>query len=132
MDIQVNKFYQNLGKLFYAVAASDSVVRKDEFEALKKVVNTHWLSLEGEVDEFGGEAPYQIEIVFDFLNASKFEEHAHDFVKDFEVFKSTNQELFSAKVDRTIWRTCISIAEAFYGKNQKEKEILAKIKTILL
>jgi len=132
MDIQVNKFYQNLGKLFYAVAASDSVVRKDEFEALKKVVSTHWLSVDDVKDEFGEEAPYQIEIVFDFLHASKFEDHAHDFVKDFGEFKSANQELFSAKVDRTIWRTCISIADAFYGKNQKEKEILAVIKTILL
>ena len=90
------------------------------------------MSLGDEVDEFGGEAPYQIEIVFDFLHASKFEEHANDFVKDFGEFKSANQELFPAKVDRTIWRTCISIADAFYGKNQQEKEILAKIKTILL
>ncbi len=132
MDIQVNKFYQNLGKLFYAVAASDAVVRKDEYEALKKVVSSHWLSLDDVTDEFGGDASYQIEIVFDFLYASKFEDHALDFVKDFEEFKTTNQELFSAKVDRTIWRTCISIADAFYGKNQKEKEILAMIKTVLL
>lgn len=132
MDIQVNKFYQNLGKLFYAVAACDSVVRQEEFEALKKVVTTHWLSLDDVTDEFGNDASFQIEIVFDFLNASKFEDHAIDFVNDFGEFKNDNQELFSDKVDRIIWRTCISIAEAFYGKNLQEKEVLSKVKTILL
>jgi len=31
------KFYQRLGELFYAIAATDKVVRKDEFAALKKL-----------------------------------------------------------------------------------------------
>jgi hypothetical protein len=132
MDLVGNKFYQNLGKLFFAVAACDNVVRDEEFASLKKTVTNHWLEIDNTEDEFGNDAVYQIEIVFDFLHASAFEDHANDFVEDFATFKSQNEELFPPKVERIIWRTCVAIADAFYGRNSAEKEILAKIKKLLL
>lgn len=132
MDLVGNKFYQNLGKLFFAVAACDKVVRDEEFASLKKTVTNHWMEIDDTEDEFGNDAAYQIEIVFDFLHASAFEDHADDFVNDFAEFKSENEELFTPKVERIIWRTCVAIADAFYGRNSAEKEILAKIKSLLL
>ena len=42
-----NLFYQNLGKLFYAIAAADKVVREEEVNILKQIVNTDWLFLDG-------------------------------------------------------------------------------------
>lgn len=132
MDIIGNKFYQNLGKLFFAVAASDNVVREEEFKALKKVVTNHWMSVDEIEDEFHEDASFQIEIVFDFLHANGYEDHANDFLADFKAFKSENEEMFPPNVERIIWRTCIAIADAFYGKNKSEKEMLAKIKAILL
>ena len=132
MDLIGNKFYQNLGKLFFAVAACDSVIRDEEFLSLKKTVTNHWMEVDNTQDEFGNDAVYQIEIVFDFLHASAFEDHANDFVDDFANFKKENEKLFPPKVERTIWRTCVAIADAFYGRNSAEKEILAKIKNMLL
>ena len=94
MDLVGNKFYQNLGKLFFAVAACDNVVRDEEFASLKKTVTNHWMEIDDTEDEFGNDAVYQIEIVFDFLHASAFEDHANDFVDDFEllqlVYANTN------------------------------------------
>jgi hypothetical protein len=132
MDLIGNKFYQNLGKLFFAVAACDKVVREEEFTSLKKTVTNHWMEVDKTEDEFGNDAAYQIEIVFDFLHASAFEDHAADFVEDFASFKKENEELFPPKVERIIWRTCVAIADAFYGRNSLEKEILARIKKLLL
>ena len=36
------QFYQNLGKLFYAIVAIDNSVRDEEFNTLKKLVKTNW------------------------------------------------------------------------------------------
>ena len=40
----VHKFYQNLGKLFYAIAAIDNNVRDEELVKLKEVVKEEWLT----------------------------------------------------------------------------------------
>lgn len=132
MDLVTNKFYQNLGKLFYAVAACDKVVRDEEFESLKNVVSNHWLEVDDVKDEFGTDASYQIEIVFDVINSNSDQYDVDEFLHDFQSFKKNNEKLFSSKVERIIWRTCVSITDAFYGRNNAEKEILTKIKKILL
>ena len=62
------KVYQNLGKLFYAIAAADNEVRKVEFDKLKELVRKHWLELDPIEDIYSTDAAYQIEIVFDWLN----------------------------------------------------------------
>ncbi len=59
------QFYQKLGKLFYAIAASDQVVRKVEHDKLKEIIKTEWLSVDDYEDDFHTDAAYQIEIVFD-------------------------------------------------------------------
>ncbi|AOW19540.1 tellurite resistance TerB family protein [Urechidicola croceus] len=127
-----NQFYQNLGKIFYAVAASDKVVRDEEFQTLKEVIKSHWMDIDNIEDEFGMDSALQIEIVFDWFNANENELHADDCFNDFKDFKKEHESIFTPKVERTIWRTCIAIADAFYGKNKAEKEMLAKIKEILL
>ena len=40
MTKQLNiRFYQNVAKLFYAIAAADKVVRDEEHDKLKNIVN---------------------------------------------------------------------------------------------
>lgn len=62
-----NELYQNLGKLFYAVAIADKSIRPIEVEKMKEDVRKYWLTVDGVEDEFGTDAAYQIEIVFDWL-----------------------------------------------------------------
>jgi len=38
------EFYQNLGKLFYAISSSDKVVRPEEYTKLKDIVKKDWIS----------------------------------------------------------------------------------------
>jgi len=130
METSSNHMYQNLGKLFYAVSASDNVVRAEEFDALHKVVINHWIDIDDVEDDFGSDAAYQIEIVFEWLKEQELD--AETCFNDFAYFKSQHESLFNAKVDRTIWRTVIAIADSFHGKNKAEKEMLAKIKVLLM
>src|SRR5690606_35794866 len=45
-------FYQKMGELFYAIAAADKVVRKTEYDALKKIVTEEWKNLDEYEDSF--------------------------------------------------------------------------------
>ena len=61
-------FYQKIGELFYAVAASDKVVRKVEYQALTELVETEWKSMDDYEDQFKTDAAYQIAIVFEWFD----------------------------------------------------------------
>lgn len=129
METSSNHLYQNLGKLFYAVAASDKVVRDEEFNVLIDLVATHWKDLDDVEDDFGTDAAFQIEIVFEWLKEQELD--AASCFQQFKDFKAEHSSLFTAKVNRIIWRTVLTIADAFYGTNKDEQAMLDKIKELL-
>lgn len=129
METFSSQIYQNLGKLFYAVAAVDGVVRDEEYDTLKNIVSWHWHAVDDVQDEFGTDAAFQIEIVFEWLQEQDLD--AKTCFNDFKYFKSQHQSLFTKKMNRIIWRTVVTIADSFHGTNKAEKELLAKIKSIL-
>ena len=124
------QFYQSLGKLFYAIAASDKIVREAEVETLIELVKSEWVPMDDFEDEYQVDAAYQIETVFDWLDCegglsvdSCFDE--------FKLFKKENESLFIEKRKQLIWKTCNAIANSFSGKNKSEIIILARLKMIL-
>ncbi|GAA4241348.1 hypothetical protein [Winogradskyella damuponensis] len=119
-------FYQNLGKLFYAIAASDGNVRPIEFDKLKNLVKTQWLDIDELEDTFGTDAAYQIEIVFDWLN-EKEELNAEACFKDFIAYKKGQNHLFTPDIRRLTLKTASTIAYAFSGINKSELALLAKL-----
>lgn len=124
------EFYQSLGKLFYAIAASDKIVRKSEIETLLELVKSKWLPLDEFEDEFQVDAAFQIETVFDWLD---FEGRlsADSCFKEFKLFKAENESLFNKERKQLIWMTSNAIANSFSGKNKSEILILAKLKMLL-
>ena len=120
------KFYQNLGKLFYAIAASDGSVREAEFEKLKILIKEQWLAIDAIEDVFGTDAAYQIEVVFDWLNRDE-EFKAKSCYDDFVSYKNSQNHLFTEEVKRLILKTASSIAYAFAGINKAELIMLAKL-----
>src|SRR5690554_4821732 len=122
-------FYQKMGELFYAIAASDKIVREEEYSALKKIVTEKWKKLDGYEDPFHTDAAYQIEIVFDWFDYADLD--AKDCFDSFADYKKENQNLFTEERKKLIWETALIIAEAFSGKNKSELIMLAKLKTIL-
>ena len=120
------KFYQNLGKLFYAVAATDNHVHKLEFNTLKALVKTQWLDIDVTNDAFDEDTAYQIEIVFDWLN--KEEKLNIEFCfKDFVDYKKEQQHLFTLDIKKLIIKTANAISDSFFGKNKSELIMLAKL-----
>ena len=120
------KFYQNLGKLFYAIAVSDGNVRPVEFEKLKTFVKTQWLDVDDLEDAFGVDAAYQIEIVFDWLNDDE-ELDTKACFNDFINYKKSQNHLFTKDVRRLILKTASAIAYAFSSINKSELILLAKL-----
>lgn len=119
-------FYQNLGKLFYAIAASDGNVRKVEIDKLKSIIKEHWLTIDDLKDPLGTDAAYQIEVVFDWLNNDE-ERNVKACFDDFVAYKRKQSHLFTEDVRSLIIKTAASIAYAFSGINKSELIMLAKL-----
>jgi hypothetical protein len=120
------KFYQNLGKLFYAIADSDKQVHEFEINKLKTIVKKQWLDVDTIVDGYNTDAAYHIEIVFDWLNK---EDHlnAKSCFDDFINYKNEQPHLFTNEVKKLILKTANAIATSFAGLNKSELIMLAKL-----
>lgn len=66
-QVLTEEFYQSIGMLFYAIAASDKVVRTEEIRTLKELVQKKWVPIDNVTDEFGTDEAYKIEMIFDWL-----------------------------------------------------------------
>lgn len=120
------KFYQNLGKLFYAIAAIDNEVREVEIIKLKEMVKREWLSVDNLKDSFDTDAAYQIEVVFDWLYNDE-ELNAKKCYDDFITYKNDQKQLFTTQTNQLILKTASAIAKSFLGKNKSELMLLAKL-----
>lgn len=119
-------FYQNLGKLFYAVAAADDAIQPIEVETLKNLVKKYWLELDIIEDAFGSDAAYQIEIVFDWLNTQQ-SLNAKTCFDEFVTYKNEQGHLFTKPVKQLILMTSRAIAASFSGINKSELIFLANL-----
>lgn len=124
-----DNFYVHLGKLFYAVAAADKVVREAEVKTLKEIVENQWLHLDKFRDEFGTDAAYQIEIIFDWLDDNDPE--PGQAYSEFEDYYKEHPRLFTTEVKQLVWKTADAIAASFSGKNKSEVILLSKLKSLL-
>lgn len=124
-----NLFYQNLGKLFYAIAAADKVIREEEVKKLKQIVNTEWLNLGGVKDKSEIDAMRQIKIIFNQLTVQA--KNPNDCMAEFKSFKKTHENLFTNDVKQLIWKTASAITISFSGRNKSELIMLAELGIIL-
>lgn len=124
-----NLFYQSLGRLFYAIAAADKIVRAEEVNKLKHIVNTEWLSLSGAKSKADINAMRHIKITFNLLITQAADAYAS--LEEFRSFKRLNESLFTDDVKKQIWKTANVMASSFSGKNKTELVMLTKLAEIL-
>jgi hypothetical protein len=124
------KFYQNLGKLFYAIAATDKNVREEEFDKLKQVVKSEWITVDEIEDDFHTDAAYQIEIVFDWLYKEK-KLDAKKLFDNFIAYKNDQPHLFPKNIKQLILKTANAVAASFHNKNKSELIMLANLEISL-
>ena len=120
------KFYQNLGKLFYAIAAADKNVREEEFDKLKEIVKSEWLAVDEIEDNFHTDAAYQIEIVFDWLYEAENLD-AKTLFDDFIAYKEDQPHFYPIAIKQLILKTANAVAASFHGKNKSELIMLANL-----
>ena len=120
------KFYQNLGKLFYAIAASDKVVREEELNKLKETVKKVWLTSNIIQNDVKTEAEHSIINTFKWLNRDN-EYDAETCFNSFISYKKDNEQLFTKELNALILKTANVIASSFSGKNKSELIMLAKL-----
>lgn len=125
------QFYQHLGKLFYSLAAADNVIREEEIAQLKKVMHSDWLALDDSIDQFGTDAAFQIEVVFDWLVQIDWR-NDDQFLTEFKLFKQEHKNLFTDAVNKLILKTAFAIAHSFSGKNKSEMVLISQIERILV
>ncbi|MEW4922647.1 hypothetical protein [Algibacter sp. 2305UL17-15] len=120
------KFYQNIGKLFYAIAAIDNVPQKEESDVLKDIIKKKWVKLAPIEDGYCTDAANQIEIIFDWLN-NENKPCAQSCFRDFVSFKNEQNHLFSFKTKKKILKTAHAITKSFSGEDKSELMLLAKL-----
>ncbi|MEC7265409.1 MAG: hypothetical protein VXW38_16835 [Bacteroidota bacterium] len=123
-----NELYQNLGKLFYAVAMADHSIHVKELEKLNEVVHDHWLGMDTIEDEYGTDAAFQIETVFDWL--LEYGKEADDIYDEFEQFYMENKQLFTPKIKQLTMSTARAIASSFAGSNKAELIQLGRLELL--
>lgn len=128
-DNTMVRFYQQLGKIFYSIAAVDKNVRKEEVAKLKEIVQKEWIPLENTFDTFGSDSAYQIEIVFDWLIENEWD--FEQVLPDFKLFRREHNSLFTPQTNALILQTANAIAISFSGKNKSEHVLISRLNTVL-
>ncbi|SEQ35472.1 hypothetical protein SAMN05421824_1438 [Hyunsoonleella jejuensis] len=123
---EMAKFYQNLGKLFYAVAATDKTVEVTEFNTLKDLVRQQWLNTNLVTESTHTDAVYQILNVFEWLYKNE-RLNAEMYFDDFVKYKNDHKHLFTNDIKKLIMQTAHKIAYAFSRVNKSELIMLAKL-----
>ncbi|HET8735140.1 MAG TPA: hypothetical protein VFM69_00945 [Pricia sp.] len=121
--------YQNLGKLFYAVAMADGRVHIKELDRLKEIVTEKWLAVDDIEDRYHTDAAYQIETVFDWL--LEYEKDSEECFEEFTDFYQSHSALFPDPVKNLIKETAHAIANSLAGMNKSELVLLVKIDLLL-
>ncbi|WGD34747.1 hypothetical protein [Olleya sp. YS] len=111
-----NQFYQNLGKLFYAIAMSDGVIETSEVIALNDAISNQWNTKDASL----------IVDVFNWLNNDR-EYSAEQCFKSFIQYKKANPTLFTDEIKKKVKDTAIAIASSFSKTNKSELLLLAKL-----
>lgn len=124
-----NEFYQNLGKLFYAVAMADNSIHVKEIDKLKSFIRKYWLEIDDIEDEYGEDAAFQIESVFDWL--LEYEKDGEQCFNEFEDFYNDHPSKFTSYIKVLILDTANAIANASYGKNKSELIRLTNLQMLL-
>jgi hypothetical protein len=129
MKVNYQKIYENLGYLFYAIAAADQRVHPAEIEKLRALIAREWLPLENSIDSYGTDAAHYINISFEYLLNEGIP--ANEAYSVFSDYYQQHQAAFSKDLKKKISTTASAIAKAFADRNKNEKEYIDQLHRLL-
>ena len=119
-------FYQNLGKLFYAIANTDKSVRDEELNILIDIVKSEWIPSKLVAKNYKERAENSIINTFKWLRDDD-EYDAEACYNSFITFKNNHKYLFNNETKALILKTAGAIASSFSGVNKSELIMIAKL-----
>jgi hypothetical protein len=125
----MTSFYQLLGRVFYAAAQADKVIRPEEVSVIKQTVKDVWLDVENTFDEFNSDSACQIEIVFDHLLNNDIV--VEDVINELKSFKKIHSSLFTVAVIELIMQTASRIVSSYAKRNKSELVFLSQLRNTL-
>lgn len=120
------RFYSEVGKLLYAVAAVDGTVQKKEYDKLRDIVEKKLVPEEHSTDQFGTDSAYYAEIEFDILM-----EQSADSVSCFNSFCNyveAHRTAFDKHLKIMVLNLAKELAHVYHGINTKEAVMIKKLK----
>lgn len=123
------KYYNELGKLLYAVANIDGRVQKKEMEEVHRVVRDELMHLEDSEDDFDMDAAFFTEFEFDYLSEENTMS-SQELLDSFREYVSNTPEL-RPSMKRAAQRAAYRVANSFAGVNKAESKFLDKIDEVL-
>lgn len=119
------KFYSELGKLLYSIAAVDGSIHANEAAILKRMVTEVLVPQEASTDHFGTDQAYITEFEFDVqseCNGSPVE--AFD---SFIVYFTQHKERVCAEQKALVLRVAHAVAHAIHGSRAKDLRMLREL-----
>jgi uncharacterized tellurite resistance protein B-like protein len=123
------EFYSELGKLLYAVSDIDGTISAAEKSKLQDIVKKELVPAESHVDDFGTNAAFYSEIEFDFMDEEISD--AESAFESFISFVEDHHTAFDEQMKKISLRIMKELANAYYGTNKKEKELIQKATKLL-
>ncbi|WP_241480651.1 hypothetical protein [Psychroserpens mesophilus] len=116
------EFYQQLGKLFFAIANADNSIRNEELKRLEEVLKTEWTDL-NQVDTVAKNT---------IIETFKWLESDHEYDSDtcytsFVNYKRAHESIFDNDIKSLIMKTAAKIASSYNSQNKSELIMLANL-----
>lgn len=123
--VDQRKFYSELGKLLYAIAAIDGRIHAKEAATMKRVVSEQLVPQEAATDHFGTDQAYITEFEFD-VQAERGDP-AEEAFESFALYLTQHKERLCAEQKALVLRAAEVVAQAFHGLHAKELRMLGEL-----
>jgi hypothetical protein len=123
------RFYKELGNLFYAIAASDKIIRPEERKKVDEEIQFAWRHYDDSTDRFGTDRAFLIEFEFEAMEDEMAP--ASEAYQSFEDYFNEYKDQIDAKTRRRIFNSALHIAESAHKVNVNEHKYLSKLKKLM-
>ena len=123
--VDQKKFYSELGKLLYAIAAIDGRIHAKEAATMKRVVSEQLVPQEASTDHFGTDQAYITEFEFDVL--AEYGESPEEAFDSFAIYLTQHKDRLCAAQKELVMRAADVVAHAFHGVHAKELRMLSEL-----
>ncbi len=127
--MNTQRFYKELGNLFYSIAAADGRIGVLEKKIVEDEVKYAWKHFDHGTDRFGSDRAFLIEFEFEAMEDSN--EPAESAFNSFEEFFEEYASMMDAPVRKKIFNSARHIAEITRKINQDELSYLIRLRKLM-